>query len=785
MAQNENENHLMMRISGFIVRKRNAFLILFLISCIYSMMSISRVEVIDSLTKYLPKTTETRQGVDIMEREFKTFGSARVLVSNISLEKSAKLAKELEAVKGISAVYFYDAEDDFYKNAKPEDYYREASALFMITFEEEEGSGGSEEAMLRIREILDDYDSYIYTTVDKDDSADLKEDMKVILAIVSLIIVGVLIFTSQTYMEILIFMVVFGAAAVLNIGTNFLFGSVSFVTNAVAVVLQLAMAIDYAIILFHRFMEEREDKDSVSAMTAALSKAIVEISSSSLTTISGMLALMLMQFGIGLDMGRVLTKAIILSMVSVFLLMPALVIVFDKMIEKTRHKSFVPKIDKWGSFVILSRKFTLPIFFVLILLASVFSGKSNFIYDVNSIDTQKKNEYLIAKEKIEEKFEVSNPAAIIVPKGDYKKEAMISYELEQIPQVQSVLSMSNIRLGENDEFSLVDEINTLDFSEIAKKDPDMIRLLYRFYAMDHNQYSALLKGIDSYKVPVIDMAEFVYEQKEKGGIELDEESRESIDEIHKSINTAREQLEGEEYSRIVFYLRGKVEGRESFDQIDRIREIVGKYYENDYYVVGDITANYDLSNSFKTDNKKISILTALFVGIILLFSFQSLSLPFILLFTIQGSIWFNFTLPYITGTDMFFLSYLIVSSIQMGCTIDYAIVITSRYLSLRKNGQDKKAVVVRALDESFPTILTSGSILACAGFVIGIMTKNATISSLGMTIGKGTLISIMMVMTLLPQILLVFDRLIERTDFTSVKERRFANQEEEKEDEKR
>jgi predicted RND superfamily exporter protein len=273
-----------------------------------------------------------------------------------------------------------------------------------------------------------------------------------------------------------------------------------------------------------------------------------------------------------------------------------------------------------------------------------------------------------------------------------------------------------------------------------------------------------MKDLNDYRIPIIDMVDFIYDQKEKGGLNLSDDLSEDVDDLHEALVKAREQLEGENYSRIVFTMSGPVEGDVVFNRIDRIRAIAQQYYD-EVYVVGNSTSDYDLSKSFRSDNVMISVLTALFVGVILLFTFQSAGLPILLVMTIQSSIWINGSIPTIQNDTMFFLSYLIVSAIQMGATIDYAIVITSRYMALRPQYKDKRKVVVQALDEAFPTIVTSGAILTCAGFVVGKMTSNGVIASLGTTLGRGTLISIIMVMTVLPQILLVFDGLIERTAF--------------------
>ena len=771
MGQSLGTDGLMMRIAKFIVNKRKAFLALFALACVYSVISIPKVEVIEDVTEYLPKTTETRRGLDTMEEEFTTFGSGKILVANITYEQALRVAEEMEQIEGVSQVQFYDESDDAYEDEELEDYYKDASALFSITFTDEEDAEVTQRAIVKVRELVSGYSSYVYTTVDKDDAASLQKDMGVILAFASIVIVSVLLFTSLTYMEIVIFVLVFGVSALLNMGTNYLMGSISFVTNAVGTVLQLAMAIDYAIILFHRFMEEREHCEAEQAITVALSKAIPEISSSSLTTISGMVALMFMQFGIGMDLGRVMTKAIIFSLITVFLLMPALVMMFNKAIDRTRHRNFVPKINLWGKLMVKIRFVTIPLIVVGAVFGFIWSGKCQFVYDHSSINSPKKNEYLTSKDRISETFEMTNTMAVIVPKGDYQKEGQLLDALESMDIVESATGLANIEVGDDGKYILVDRLGPREFSSIADVDLDLARMLYRLYAVSREQYGALFRNVDDYKVSIIDMVDFIYEQKESGTLDFGREQSEEIDDLHEAVTDARKQLEGENYSRMLFQLKGPAEGAETFANIDAVHRVVERYYES-AMVVGDPTSNYDLSRSFEKDNVIISVLTALLVGIILLVTFQSAGLPFMLVFTIQSSIWFNFSVPYLTGDTMYFLSYLVVSSIQMGATIDYAIVITTRYVELRKTMDSLEKAVVESLNQAFPTIVTSGSILTCAGFLIGGITSNGVIASLGKTLGRGTLISIIMVMLFLPQLLMVFDKLIDKTALTRGERRR-------------
>ena len=753
------------RISAYIVNKRKAFMVFFILAAVFSVFSSSWVKVSNKLSDYLPESTKTKQGLDIMDENFTTFGTAKVMVNNIDYEKALELSTKLKEIAGVSRVDFYDKSDSDYENKNIEDYYKDFAALYTISFEDVEDSKLVQEAIVKVREAVSAYDNVVYTTIDKDDAKSLNEDMKVIGVLVVLIIVGVLIFTSQTYAEILIFMLTFAVAILLNVGTNFIFGRISFVTKAVGVVLQLALAIDYAIILFHRFMEERQNCKAKHALISALAKAIPEISSSSLTTMAGMVALMTMQFRIGRDLGQVLLKSIIFSMISVFLFMPALIMMFEKWIKKSMHKSFVPNIEFLGKKILSVRFIITGIFTVLVIGGIVLSGKTAYIFDPNSIKSDKKTEYIAAKEEIERHFGSSNILAVVIPKEDYIKEARLLEEISKVEGVKSVTGLANIEVGSEGEYVLTDSLKPRELAEIADVDIDLVKLVYRFYALKNEQYGAFINSIDSYKVPIINMVDFLYEQIENGGVEIDEDITENIEDIHKSITDARKQLESEKYSRFLVVWDRELEGKATFAAIDEVEGIAKNYY-NEVYVVGDSSSNYEISKSFGTDNLRISIITALLVGIILLFTFQSAALPFILVLTIQGSIWVNFSLPYLANEPMFFLSYLIVSSIQMGATIDYAIVITGRYMVLREECESKNKAISRTLNEAFPTIITSGTIMAASGFVIGFLTSNATIASLGKTLGIGVLISIILVMFVLPVLLYLFDFTIDKTSFS-------------------
>lgn len=762
----------MRKLAEFIVDKRKFLLIIFIAAAIGSVIMSSHINVIQELTDYLPDDTETSIGLDVMDEQFTTFGTAKVMVQNVTYDQAKAIADQLKDIKGVSAVDFYEEDEDDENNDTEEkeftnsedmrDSYQDLAALYSISFETPEDDSLAQAAIADVRTALKDYDAWFYTTVDKDDAADLQDDMKVILVIAVIIIVGVLLFTSGTYMEIAIFMLVFGMAALLNMGTNFIFYNISFVTNAVATVLQLAMAIDYAIILFHRFMEEKGKVNTREALVRALEKGIPEISSSSLTTMAGMVALMFMQFGIGLDLGRVMIKAILLSMLSVFGFMPGLIMLWEKQIDRTLHKSFVPNIEFWGKIVLAIRHVTLPVFAVVMVVACFLSVNCNYIYDNSSVESAKMNEYMTAKREISKVFDLDNTLAVVVPKGDYDSEARIMEEVESLPMVDSTLGLANVTVDDDEQYVLTDSLTPQELADITDMDIDTIRLLYRFYAWKEEKYGAFLNSIDDFEIPLLSMIDFIYGEEENETFDFSADFSQDIQDMHKTVSDAREQLEGDEYSRMLVMTTGPIEGDEVFHTIDQIRDIAYQYY-HEVYVVGDSTSDYDLSKSFTQDNLMVSIMTAVFVAIILLFTFTNYSIPLILVATIQTSIWINFSIPAVTGTGMFFLSYLIVSSIQMGATIDYAIVITSRYTAYRKENVDKRTAIIKTLNESFPTIITSGTIMTSAGFVIGQITSNPVIASLGTTLGTGTLTSIILVMLILPQLLYAFDGVINKT----------------------
>ena len=752
MEEQKPKGSGMEKIATFIVDKRNLFFLLYAFALIFSIVATGWVKVENDITTYLPEDTETRQGLTVMNDNFVTYGTARVMVSNVTYETAENICSDLESIDGVTSVDFDDTTD----------HYKSASALFSVTFDGTTADDISIHALHTIRDMLAGYDTYIDTEVGVDTSADLQSEMSVILVLAAIVIVLVLTLTSRSYAEVPVLIMTFGAAALLNMGTNFLCGTISFISNSVTVILQLALAIDYAIILCHRFSDEHETKDTREACIAALSKAIPEISSSSLTTISGLGALAFMHFGIGRDMATVLIKAILFSLLSVFTLMPGLLMVFSKKIDATRHKNLIPKITFLGKFDVATRFIVPPIFAVVVVVTAVLANKCPYCYSYTDLVTAKQSESQIAHQKIKNTFGVNNMVAVIVPTGDYDSERQLLKDLDSCAEVKSTQGLANI--DAMDGYKLADALTPRQMSELAGLDYEVAEALYAAYAVDQNEYGKLISGLGDYKVPLFDMFMFLQREMKDGNITLDGDIQETLDDLFEQLNKAQLQLQSDKYSRLVVYLNLPEESDETMDFLDTMHALIAKYYSSDTYIVGNSTNVKDLSSSFGEDNMLISVLSALFVVIILLFTFKSAGLPVLLIVVIQGSIWINFSVPTIQHESLYFLGYLIVNSIQMGANIDYAIVISSHYTDLKKEMRPKEAIIA-ALNEAFPTIFTSGTILAVAGALIGVMTTNPVIAAIGTCLGRGTVISIVLVMAVLPQILLIGDTIVERTSF--------------------
>ena len=750
MEPKKERGNVMEKVAQFIVDKRNLFFLLYIAALIFCMFSMNWKQVETDVTLYLNEESETRQGLATMNEHFAMFSSARVMVSNVTYDEAVELYRQISQVEGVTIVDFSNTEE----------CYKDAYALMSVSFDGTDLQERTMTSLANIKEILEGYDFVVDTTVGYDQIAELNQQMMEIMGYAVVVILVFLTLTSTAYMEIPVLGLTFGAAILLGMGTNFMLGTISFISDSVAMLLQLAMGIDYAIILAHRFSAERELYPAREACIKALSKAIPEITASSLTTIGGLLALSFMDFGIGLDLAVVLIKGVLLILLSVFTLMPGLLMLFSPLIDKTRHKKLLPDVSFIGKICVKLRWVIAPLFVVLLIGGFMLSNACPFTYSVNTSRLDNMDERQTAYFKINDTFGTSNMVAVLVPTGDYEAEAKILSELEKCEGVKSAMGLANTEL--TDGIMLTDSMNAREFSEALDIDYDLVEMLYTMYAMEDGQVGKLV-SMDTYRIPVFDLMCYVKELVETSGLELEGEMGEMLSMLS-MLDMAKEQLQTESYSRMVVYLDLPEEGEETYAFLEKIHTIADKHYTEPVYAIGNSTSCRDLGATFATDNLMITILSIVFVIAVLLFTFKSAGMPVLLVLVIQGSVWLNFSFPTIQGEPLYFLGYLIVQAIQMGANIDYAIVISSHFNEQKRYLPVKEAICV-AINKAFPTILTSGSIMACMGFLLGAISTSPVNAIMGQCIGRGTVISMLLVLFALPCVLVIGNKIIDITSF--------------------
>ena len=750
MEPKKEKGSVMEKVAQFIVDKRNLFFLLYTAALIFCLFSMNWKSVETDVTVYLNADSETRQGIDTMNEHFAMFSSARVMVSNVTYDEAVELYEQITQVEGVTMVDFSNT---------PE-CYKDANALMSVTFDGTDLQERTMTSLTNIRQILEGYDFVVDTTVGYDQIAELNQQMMEIMVYAVVIILVALTLTSTAYMEVPVLGLTFGVAILLGMGTNFLLGEISFISDSVAMQLQLAMGIDYAIIMAHRFSAERELFAPREACIKALAKAIPEITASSLTTIGGLLALSFMDFGIGMDLAVVLIKGVLLILLSVFTLMPGLLMLFSPLIDKTKHKKLLPDVSFIGKFCVKTRWIIAPLFVVLLVGAFILSNACPFTYSVNTSRLDNMDERQTAYFKINDTFGTSNMVAILVPTGDYEAEAKILSELEQCEGVKSAMGLANTELAEG--IMLTDAMNARELSEALDIDYDLVEMLYTVYAMEDGQYGRLV-SMDTYRVPVFDLLCYVKTVIDDSGMELEGEMGEMLSMLS-MLDMAKEQLQTDAYSRMVVYLDLPEEGEETYAFLETIHTVADKYYDQPVYAIGNSTSCRDLGSTFATDNLLITILSIVFVVAVLLFTFKSAGLPVLLVLVIQGSIWINFSFPTLQQEPLYFLGYLIVQSIQMGANIDYAIVISSHFNEEKQHMPVKEAICV-AINKAFPTVLTSGTIMAATGFLLGAISTSPVNAIMGQCIGRGTVISMLLVLFVLPCVLVIGNKIIDATSF--------------------
>ncbi len=771
-------SHGLKKIPEGIVKLKWVFLVLFVALSIFGAVMIPHTKINYDLTGYLPAHCDSSTALELLKKEFDDKGMAYVMVKDVTPEKAGEIKARLEKVEGVATVTYVESMN-----------YKNNSALYTVTLKDYDSTAGAFDAVKDVIDALSDEKAYLsgqsafsyYTKLETEQSI-----MKLGIAIVVIILL-VMLFTSKTYFELIVLILVFGAAMAINMGTNFLFvNGISYIANLVALVLQLALSLDYSIILLHRYMEERDNgEDAKTATVTALTKGLPEILSSSLTTVAGLAALMLMTLSIGAEIGLSLAKGIVISMATVIFFMPALLVIFDKPIQKTRHKSFVPNVTKPARAIVKARKVIVPAFLLIAILAGVAQGFNKYSFNYNS------GSLIVAPKKVIEEtgFGTLNSLVVVVPKGDAKKERQLvkyveSFDLidkSQTTALSTINVYSFIDADSSETLYLTDMVTRAKLLELINQIPEdsapvfVIKMIRKnvqdddgWFAEYVHKHVAEDADLNTVEVRLIDLLDFVVREKLNSLSPLlngNEEIKAYLDQV-KQISFAKANLESENYSRITFNINGGVEDDDVFELVKTLKSGVSDFYE-ERYITGESVVCYEMSEYFMKDNLMVCLFTDLFILVILLITFRNISLPIILILAIQGGIFINFAIPFLSKTSISFIGYLIISAIQMGATIDYAIVLTNRYRGIRKDFTDRYDAMAAATNAVFPTILTSGVILTATGFVMS-MLSSGVVAQLGLLLGVGTLTSIIIVLFVLPSLLLVTEKVVDKTDFSKL-----------------
>ena len=680
----------MKRLAEIIIKKRIIILVVFAVAAVISAFFISSVQVNYNLSEYLPQDMTTRRSLDVMEKEFSLSGTARVMVEDVSLPEASGLKELIEAVKGIKSVIWLDDVADIHKPLEfldqktVESYYKDKTALYYVEFSEDDYSLNTGKAVSEIQSIIGDRGrmsgSAVNTKAMRENT--IKEVVSAAIIAAPLILL-ILLLTTQSWFEPIIYLLVLGISVLINMGTNAIFGRISFITQSTAALLQFAISMDYSIFILHRFLEERNRGLGVfEAMKEAIIHSFSSIGASCLTTVAGFVALMFMRYQIGLDMGLVLGKGIILSLISVVFLLPGLTILTYKLIEGSHHKSFLPSLAGIGRGIFRFR-YVLLALMVLILVPTYLAQTSNsFLYGEAAITTSAETDTGKQQKRIEEIFGIYNPTVLMVPKGDIPAESQLARDLESKEYISSVQALVTLA-----DPSIPQEIL-----------PDKV-----------------IKNFTS-----------------------------------------------ENYSRMIINMNLPVESTATFSAVDEINSMVRAYYGNQYYLLGSSTSVSDIKQVVDKDFVIVNLISIAAVALIILFTFRSITLPFLLILVIEASIWINMSIPYFTDDSFSFIGYMIVSAVQLGATIDYAILISNRYMHNRVT-LGKKESAIKAISDSGWSVITSALVLFVAGMGVGIASSIRGVSELGLLIGRGGALSGLMVLVMLPQILMLFDGLIHKT----------------------
>ncbi|WP_294100230.1 RND family transporter [uncultured Ruminococcus sp.] len=681
----------MQKFGRGVVKLRVPILIVSILLLIPSIFGFLSTRINYDILSYLPSDIETMKGQDIMLDEFGKGGFSLVMLDGMEDKDVEKVKEKIEKVDHVCDVLWYDtlADVSLPKEVLPDDIYdffnTDNSTMMAVFFDEATSADGSLEAVKEIRSIAGEqcFVSGMSSVVEDIKDLTMKEaPMYVIIAVILTSII--LALTMDSFLIPLFFMLSVGMAIIYNMGTNFIQGEISFITEALAAVLQLAVTIDYSIFLWHSYKEEKEKHpgDNKEAMAVAIGKTITSVVSSSITTVAGFLALCFMSYELGMDMGIVMAKGVVIGVICCITVLPSMILVFDKALEKTMHKDLVPSLEKPAKFIIKHHAVFI-VLFIVVLIPAIYGQINTKVY-YNLTDTLPKDlNSVIANTKLDEEYHMATTHMLLVDADMKPKEvnAMLK-EMGDVDGVSFSMSLDTL-IGP----SIPREIVPESVTKILKSDKWQLMLI------------------------------------------------------------------GSEY---------KVASDEGNAQIDELSKIL-KSYDKSGMLIGEAAATKDLIDITDHDFKVVNVVSIAAIFIIILIALRSVSLPIILVAVIEFAITVNMGVPCFTNTTIPFIASVVIGTIQLGATVDYAILMTTRYKTERNSGKNKKEAVTIALSTSMKSIMVSALGFFASTFGVGVYSSVDMISQLCTLMSRGAIISMITVICVLPSMLMLFDKLIINT----------------------
>ena len=681
----------MQKFGRGVVKLRVPILIVSVLLLIPSIFGFVSTRINYDILSYLPSDIETMKGQDIMLDEFGKGGFSLVMLDGMDDKDVEKVKEKIEKVDHVCDVLWYDtlADVSLPKEVLPDDIYdffnTDNSTMMAVFFDEATSADGSLEAVKEIRSIAGEQCFVSGMSSVVEDIKDLTMQEAPMYVVIAVILTSIILaLTMDSFLIPLFFMLSVGMAIIYNMGTNFIQGEISFITEALAAVLQLAVTIDYSIFLWHSYKEEKEKHpgDNKEAMAVAIGKTITSVVSSSITTVAGFLALCFMSYELGMDMGIVMAKGVVIGVICCITVLPSMILVFDKALEKTMHKDLVPSLEKPSKFIIKHHA-AFIVLFIVVLIPAVYGQINTSVY-YNLTDTLPKDlNSVIANTKLDEEYNMATTHMLLVDADMKPKE------------VNSMLD----EMGKVDGVSFSMSLDTLIGPSIPREIvPDSV--------------TKILKS-DKWQLMLI----------------------------------------GSEY---------KVASDEENAQIDELSKIL-KSYDKDGMLIGEAAATKDLIDITDHDFKVVNIVSIAAIFIIILIALRSVSLPIILVAVIEFAITVNMGVPCFTNTTIPFIASVVIGTIQLGATVDYAILMTTRYKTERNAGKDKHEAVTIALTTSMKSIMVSALGFFASTFGVGVYSSVDMISQLCTLMSRGAIISMITVICILPSMLMLFDKVIINT----------------------